>query len=240
MLFIEIDMKPAASGGGRLVCGDIDQPSAYAMPSNSCAHYGVNDERMNGTVPGHVDEADQLAALSSRHPAEAMRLHLPEPVDTKNWMGEGFGVQHVQFLVRELVAPLKTVSIHEDRVIASPSRDQYIGCDHDQPVFQASVARSAGRGRRQLLLRELARSCACCMPKARRRIDGCLGRSLLEPPTPLTPRGPELTAPLPLDACARFGPDPPPGNARPRYPDATGGFYQPLVLFTAGQSYVHL
>ena len=120
MLFIEIDMKPAASGSGRLVCRDIDQPSAYAMPLNSCAHYGVDDERMNGTVPGHVDEADQLAPLPGRHPAEAVRLHFPDPVDSKDWVREGFGVQGVQFLVRELTAPLKTVGIHEDRVVASP------------------------------------------------------------------------------------------------------------------------
>lgn len=33
---------------------------------------------------------------------------------------------------------------------------------------------------------------------------------------------------VPLDACALFGPDVPPDGSRPRDPDATGGFYQPV------------
>jgi hypothetical protein len=34
-------------------------------------------------------------------------------------VGKGFGVQGVQFLVRELTAPLKTVGTHEDRVVVT-------------------------------------------------------------------------------------------------------------------------
>lgn len=37
-----------------------------------------------------------------------------------------------------------------------------------------------------------------------------------------------VTAALPADACTRFGPEVPPGNFRPRDPDPTGGFYQPV------------
>jgi hypothetical protein len=37
-----------------------------------------------------------------------------------------------------------------------------------------------------------------------------------------------VTAALPADACIRFGPEVPPGNFRPRDPDSSGGFYQPL------------
>lgn len=33
---------------------------------------------------------------------------------------------------------------------------------------------------------------------------------------------------LPSDGCLRFGPDTPPGDFRPRSPDATGGYYQPV------------
>ena len=42
--------------------------------------------------------------------------------------------------------------------------------------------------------------------------------------------GPSTTASAatPLDACALFGPDTPPGGFRPHDPDATGGFYQPV------------
>ncbi|HWU85797.1 MAG TPA: hypothetical protein VN253_00875, partial [Kofleriaceae bacterium] len=39
---------------------------------------------------------------------------------------------------------------------------------------------------------------------------------------------PSVTAALPADACVRFGPEVPPGNFRPRDPDPSGGFYQPL------------
>jgi hypothetical protein len=35
-------------------------------------------------------------------------------------------------------------------------------------------------------------------------------------------------APTPKDACALFGPDPPPGSFRAHDPDETGGFYQPV------------
>lgn len=35
-------------------------------------------------------------------------------------------------------------------------------------------------------------------------------------------------ATTPLDACRLFGPDPPPGGLRPRDPDATGGYFQPV------------
>ena len=43
-------------------------------------------------------------------------------------------------------------------------------------------------------------------------------------------RAQHLTAdtPVPADACALFGPDPPPGGLRPRDPDTTGGYYQPI------------
>ncbi|HEY2511856.1 MAG TPA: hypothetical protein VGI39_13400 [Polyangiaceae bacterium] len=39
---------------------------------------------------------------------------------------------------------------------------------------------------------------------------------------------------MPSKACALFGPDPPPGGFRPRDPDVTGGYYQPLRAALAG------
>jgi len=46
--------------------------------------------------------------------------------------------------------------------------------------------------------------------------------------------GASARAPVPSDACARFGPDVPPGGFRPRDPDATGGYYQPMRATFAG------
>ena len=40
--------------------------------------------------------------------------------------------------------------------------------------------------------------------------------------------GATITATLPADACATYGPDTPPGGFRPRDPDPSGGYYQPV------------
>ena len=46
----------------------------------------------------------------------------------------------------------------------------------------------------------------------------------------LSPIGesPTVSQAVPADACTRFGPELPPGDFRPRDPDPTGGFYQPI------------
>lgn len=46
--------------------------------------------------------------------------------------------------------------------------------------------------------------------------------------------GPTITTSMPADACSLFGPDTPPGDLRPRDPDVTGGFYQPLRVELGG------
>jgi hypothetical protein len=56
---------------------------------------------------------------------------------------------------------------------------------------------------------------------------------------------PSLTAAIPGDACQLFGPELPPQSAgqppsRPRDPDATGGYYQPLRADLAGASAIAL
>jgi hypothetical protein len=56
---------------------------------------------------------------------------------------------------------------------------------------------------------------------------------LFLPQDQLPTRGLEVTATLPVDGCALFGPDPPPSPIgqpalRPTDPDVTGGFYQPV------------
>lgn len=47
--------------------------------------------------------------------------------------------------------------------------------------------------------------------------------------------GATITAALSPDACALFGPNPPPGGFRARDPDPTGGYYQPLRVETYGE-----
>jgi hypothetical protein len=52
----------------------------------------------------------------------------------------------------------------------------------------------------------------------------CLGHSV----RPIEGDGVAVSAAIPGDACALFGPETPPGEFRPRDPDETGGFYQPV------------
>lgn len=54
----------------------------------------------------------------------------------------------------------------------------------------------------------------------------------------LSVRGPQVEVPIPPEACALFGPQTPPTPAgqppaRPREPDATGGYYQPVRVRVA-------
>lgn len=57
---------------------------------------------------------------------------------------------------------------------------------------------------------------------------GCVaGEALIELGT-----APMVSGTVPADACIRFGPDVPPGGFRPRDPDASGGYYQPVRLAT--------
>lgn len=53
--------------------------------------------------------------------------------------------------------------------------------------------------------------------------DGCLAGEVSELGSSVL-----LTATLPNDGCARFGPDTPSSDFRPRDPDPTGGYYQPI------------
>ncbi|MDI1442810.1 hypothetical protein [Polyangium sp. 6x1] len=52
----------------------------------------------------------------------------------------------------------------------------------------------------------------------------CLGEAV----RPIVGASVSVTAATPTDACSLFGPETPPGGFRPRDPDATGGFYQPV------------
>jgi hypothetical protein len=53
--------------------------------------------------------------------------------------------------------------------------------------------------------------------------DGCVEDQVL----PLGD-GASITAPIPMDACRTFGPDVASAGFRPRDPDPTGGYYQPI------------
>lgn len=75
----------------------------------------------------------------------------------------------------------------------------------------------------------------CLTPKppgeSRSVNEVCLGDGV----EPLVADSESVTVTTPDDVCFLFGPDTPPGDARPRDPDATGGFYLPVRTELSGQ-----
>ena len=61
--------------------------------------------------------------------------------------------------------------------------------------------------------------------------SACLGDTGVRP---IVGAGASVMATTPVDACALFGPETPPGGFRPRDPDVTGGFYQPVRVEALG------
>jgi hypothetical protein len=74
----------------------------------------------------------------------------------------------------------------------------------------------------------------CLAPKPLAENDVVSTACLAGPSLAPAGMGPRITAPTPGDACALFGPDTPPGGFRPRDPDGTGGYYQPLRVDLTG------
>ena len=96
----------------------------------------------------------------------------------------------------------------------------------------ATVTLSALVASPQGPLAELPAWALCTAPKPPTEDNavapGCLADQVVELGT-----GASTTATIPMDACTLFGPDVPPGGFRPRDPDATGGFYQPVRATTS-------
>lgn len=64
-------------------------------------------------------------------------------------------------------------------------------------------------------------------PTENNRVDpACLGDGV----APLGAAGLTIDATLPVDGCRLFGPESPGPGLRPRDPDVTGGYYQPVIL----------
>jgi hypothetical protein len=63
----------------------------------------------------------------------------------------------------------------------------------------------------------------CTAPKPPTQ-DNAVSAACTNDPSALAPIGP-----VPANACMQFGPDVPPGGFRPRDPDPTGGYYQPVL-----------
>ena len=68
----------------------------------------------------------------------------------------------------------------------------------------------------------------CATPKLLTENGAASAACLKDGVLPLAEGTPSIEAPMPSDACALFGPQVSSADLRPRDPDVTGGFYQPL------------
>jgi hypothetical protein len=66
----------------------------------------------------------------------------------------------------------------------------------------------------------------CTAPKPPTE-DNAVSTACVDDPSALVPLA-SAAATIPTNACMQFGPDVPPGGFRPRDPDSTGGYYQPV------------
>lgn len=81
-MVLEVDMQPLTSGTAGFSHSNGHKLGPDTVSSSTRRHHGVEDECMDGTIPRHVDEANEVPALSSADPPEAvlMNLSLPVPV----------------------------------------------------------------------------------------------------------------------------------------------------------------
>lgn len=76
----------------------------------------------------------------------------------------------------------------------------------------------------------------CTAPKALTE-NNAVSAACLDAGLPSLPdHGLTITAASPANGCQLFGPEPPPGDFRPRDADKTGGYYQPLRVTVWGQT----
>jgi hypothetical protein len=93
-------------------------------------HHGVQDEDTRSAVPGNVDESGQPGAVPLTHPAQAVPLHLGQPVVRAGRLAEALPVQRADLGVTERAAPVapKTVSLYATWAysrIRPPSRSRH-------------------------------------------------------------------------------------------------------------------
>lgn len=76
----------------------------------------------------------------------------------------------------------------------------------------------------------------CAAPKPLTENNSVTAECLGDAVRPIEGTSESVMATTPTDACQLFGPDTPPGDLRPRDPDETGGFYQPVRLQALGET----
>ena len=103
---LEVDVQPLAPGRAGLAGGDLHQPGADSVPPQWPGDHGVEDERVNAAVPGHVDEPSQFGTAAGAGLARAVPFRLRLPVVIAGSAAEAVGVQGLGLGAGEVPASL--------------------------------------------------------------------------------------------------------------------------------------
>ena len=114
-------MKPLAARRLGLVNSNSDQLSTGSMTAKRPSDHGVQDEGMGRTVPGHIDESNQLTRAASTDPAEAVPIQAGLPIRPLWRMIEGLGMQGLDFGIAKPSPPFVYVD-HTDSVASQDRR----------------------------------------------------------------------------------------------------------------------
>ena len=124
-MVVEVNVEPLAPRTTSLSHGNGHELAPDPLVTGTCPHHRVLDPRMHETVPRDVDETDQLGIVPRHHPAEAVPVHLLQPVPfglIEDSGLEGVGVKLVQLGVLEVPTPCVG-----DRDDPSARRDARLG-----------------------------------------------------------------------------------------------------------------
>src|SRR6266540_6020293 len=94
-LVIEVRVEPLASGRTRLCRCNGDHPGPDTPQARRTADDRVEDEGVDATVPRHVHEPDELAAVACADPTQAVPLDLAFPIVLQDLMAETLRMETV-------------------------------------------------------------------------------------------------------------------------------------------------
>ncbi len=104
-MIFKVDVQPFAACRAGTIRGESYKLCPDPAPADPGGHESVEQEGVDTPIPGNVDEARKLPVFPRADPAQAVPAHLALPVIIQEPMTEAFGMQGIQFGVRERAAP---------------------------------------------------------------------------------------------------------------------------------------
>ena len=90
---LEVHVQPLAARSLCSANGMFGERCAESPTLVVASNDGVEDERVTGAVPRHIDEPNQGASRTGGHPAETVLCKLFAPVEVPGDMSETLGMQ---------------------------------------------------------------------------------------------------------------------------------------------------